>query len=66
MGSWEKMTKAFETQKEVEGIITNKVKGGFIVNIDSCLCFLPGSQVDTKPIKKYGLINEHSSKIFMC
>ena len=29
MGSWEKMTKAFENQKEVEGIITNKVKGGF-------------------------------------
>ena len=51
VGSWKKMEKAFETQKEVEGIITNKVKGGFIVNIDSCLCFLPGSQVDTKPIK---------------
>ena len=51
MGSWEKMTKAFENQKEVEGIITNKVKGGFIVNVESCLCFLPGSQVDTKPIK---------------
>ena len=58
MGSWEKMTKAFESQKEVEGIITNKVKGGFIVNVESCLCFLPGSQVDTKPIKNmYTLIN---------
>ena len=51
MGSLKRMQKAFETQEEVEGIITNKVKGGFIVNIDSCLCFLPGSQVDTRPIK---------------
>ncbi len=65
MGSWEKMTKAFENQKEVEGIITNKVKGGFIVNIDSCLCFLPGSQVDTKPIKNMDSLMNTSQK-FLC
>ena len=65
MGSWEKMTKAFESQKEVEGIITNKVKGGFIVNIDSCLCFLPGSQVDTKPIKNMDSLMNTSQK-FLC
>ena len=33
------MEKAFETQKEVEGVITSKVKGGFIVNIDSTFVF---------------------------
>ena len=65
MGSWEKMTKAFENQKEVEGIITNKVKGGFIVNVDSCLCFLPGSQVDTKPIKNMDSLMNTSQK-FLC
>ncbi len=65
MGSWEKMTKAFENQKEVEGIITNKVKGGFIVNIDSCLCFLPGSQVDTKPIKNMDSLMNTTQK-FLC
>ena len=65
MGSWEKMTKAFENQKVVEGIITNKVKGGFIVNIDSCLCFLPGSQVDTKPIKNMDSLMNTSQK-FLC
>ncbi len=65
MGSWEKMTKAFENQKEVEGIITNKVKGGFIVNIDSCLCFLPGSQVDTKPIKNMDSLMNTPQK-FLC
>ena len=65
MGSWEKMTKAFESQKEVEGMITNKVKGGFIVNIDSCLCFLPGSQVDTKPVKNMDQLMNVPQK-FLC
>ena len=51
MSSWKKMEKAFQSQEEVEGLITNKVKGGMVVNIDSCLCFLPGSQIDTKPLK---------------
>ena len=45
------MSKAFDKQEEVEGIITNRCKGGFVVNINSCLCFLPGSQVDIKPLK---------------
>jgi len=65
VGSWKKMEKAFEDQKEVEGIITNKVKGGFIVNIDSCLCFLPGSQVDTKPIKNMDNLMNVPQK-FLC
>ena len=51
MNSWKKMEKAFNDQEEVEGIITNRVKGGMVVNIDSCLCFLPGSQIDTKPLR---------------
>ncbi len=51
MSSWKRMEKAFKSQEEVEGIITNKVKGGMVVNVDSCLCFLPGSQIDTKPLK---------------
>ena len=65
VGSWKKMEKAFETQKEVEGIITNKVKGGFIVNIESCLCFLPGSQVDTKPVKNMDHLMNVPQK-FLC
>ncbi len=65
MGSLKKMQHAFETQKEVEGVITNKVKGGFIVNIDSCLCFLPGSQVDTRPIKNMDPLMNVPQK-FLC
>ncbi len=57
MNSWKKMEKAFNDQKEVEGIITSRCKGGMIVNIDSCLCFLPGSQLDTKPLKNSEIDN---------
>ncbi len=53
MSSWKKMEKAFETQEEVEGMITNKIKGGMVVNIESCLCFLPGSQISTTPLKNF-------------
>ena len=49
--SWKKMEKAFENKEEVVGIIISKCKGGFIVNVDSCLCFLPGSQIDLRPLK---------------
>ena len=51
--SWKKMEKAFENKEEVKGIIISKCKGGFAVNVDSCLCFLPGSQVDLRPLKNF-------------
>ena len=53
MSSWKRMERAFNDQEEVEGIITNRCKGGMIVNVNSCLCFLPGSQIDTKPLKNF-------------
>jgi len=51
--SWKKMEKAFENNEEVTGVIISRCKGGFIVNVDSCLCFLPGSQVDLRPLKSF-------------
>ena len=51
--SWKKMEKAFENKEEVKGIIISKCKGGFAVNVDSCLCFLPGSQIDLRPLKNF-------------
>lgn len=51
--SWKRMEKAFESKEEVTGIIISRVKGGFCVDVDSCLCFLPGSQVDLKPLKNF-------------
>ena len=50
--SWKKMEKAFENKEKVKGIIISKCKGGFVVNVDSCLCFLPASQLDLRPLKK--------------
>ena len=49
--SWKKMEKAFENKEKVQGTIISKCKGGFIVEVESCLCFLPGSQVDLRPLK---------------
>ena len=49
--SWNKMEKAYENKDEVKGIIISKCKGGFVVDVESCLCFLPGSQVDLRPMK---------------
>ncbi len=49
--SWKKMEKAFEKKEEVQGIIISKVKGGFCVSVDSCLCFCPSSQLDVRPVR---------------
>ena len=51
--SWKKMEKAFENKEDSKGIIISRCKGGFIVDVDSCLCFLPGSQIDLKPLKNF-------------
>ena len=51
--SWKKMEKAFENKEKIEGVIISRCKGGFIVDVDSCLCFLPGSQIDLKPLKNF-------------
>ncbi len=51
--SWKKMEKAFENKEKVKGVIISRCKGGFIVDVESCLCFLPGSQIDLKPLKNF-------------
>ena len=52
MRAWKKMEKVFETQEELTGYITGRVKGGFICTVDSLPTFMPASQIDVKPIKK--------------
>ena len=49
--SWVKLEKAFEKQEKVEGIIFNQVKGGFTVDLDGAVAFLPRSQVDIRPVR---------------
>jgi small subunit ribosomal protein S1 len=50
--AWKKMESVFESQEEVTGYITGKVKGGFIANVDGLPCFMPSSQIDVKPLKR--------------
>ncbi len=52
MKAWKKMEKVFETQEELTGYITGKVKGGFIATVEGLPCFMPSSQIDVRPIKK--------------
>jgi small subunit ribosomal protein S1 len=51
--SWKKMLSAFDQKTEVEGVIVGKVRGGFCVDTEGSLCFLPQSQVDIKPRRNF-------------
>jgi len=52
MKAWKRMEKTFEKQEEVTCYITNKIKGGFIANVEGLQCFMPSSQIDLRPLKK--------------
>jgi small subunit ribosomal protein S1 len=52
MNAWNKMKKVFETQEELVGYITGRVKGGFICSVDGLPTFMPASQIDIRPLKK--------------
>ncbi len=52
MQAWRKLEKVFETQEEMTGYITGKVKGGYIANVEGLPCFMPSSQIDVKPLKR--------------
>ena len=54
--SWVNLEKAHEAQKRVNGVIFGKVKGGFTVDLEGATAFLPGSQVDIRPIKDLGAL----------
>ncbi|HET9618223.1 MAG TPA: 30S ribosomal protein S1 [Pseudolabrys sp.] len=49
--SWGKLEKAFNDNQKVSGTIFNQVKGGFTVDLDGAVAFLPRSQVDIRPIR---------------
>ena len=52
MRAWKKMEKVFETQEEMTGYITGKVKGGFVTTVEGLPCFMPSSQIDIRPLKR--------------
>ena len=52
MKAWKKMEKVFESQEEMTGYITGKVKGGYVASVEGLQCFMPSSQIDVRPLKK--------------
>ena len=52
--SWDKLESEFGEGKRVEGRIFGRVKGGFTVDLDGAVAFLPGSQVDIRPVRDVG------------
>ncbi len=52
--SWTRLERLHEKGEKVTGVIFNKVKGGFTVDLDGAVAFLPGSQVDIRPVRDVG------------
>jgi small subunit ribosomal protein S1 len=52
--SWVRLEQLFEKGEKVDGVIFNRVKGGFTVDLDGAVAFLPGSQVDIRPVRDVG------------
>ena len=53
---WEKLEQALKNEENVVGQIIDRVKGGFTVNVEGVRAFLPGSQVDLRPIKDLDMV----------
>ncbi|MEM9426525.1 MAG: 30S ribosomal protein S1 [Pseudomonadota bacterium] len=52
--AWDKLEKAYADDARVEGAIFGRVKGGFTVDLGGAVAFLPGSQVDVRPVRDAG------------
>ncbi|HWZ83268.1 MAG TPA: 30S ribosomal protein S1 [Terriglobales bacterium] len=49
--AWDDIEKAFNEKKPIKGIVIDRIKGGLTVDIDGAQAFLPGSQVDLRPVR---------------
>ncbi|MFV0245613.1 MAG: 30S ribosomal protein S1 [Qingshengfaniella sp.] len=52
--AWDRLEKAYADENRVEGAIFGRVKGGFTVDLGGAVAFLPGSQVDVRPVRDAG------------
>ncbi len=52
--AWDRLEKAYANDERVEGAIFGRVKGGFTVDLGGAVAFLPGSQVDVRPVRDAG------------
>ena len=53
--SWERINQAYDQQEIIKGYVKSRTKGGLIVDIFGIEAFLPGSQIDVKPIRDYDI-----------
>ena len=53
MRTWERVTKSYDTGEIVQGKITRRIKGGLVVDLMGLDAFLPGSQIDVKPVRDF-------------
>ncbi len=53
MRVWEKVTKSFETGEVIKGKIMRRIKGGLVVDVLGIDAFLPGSQIDVRPVRDF-------------
>ena len=53
LNAWDKINEAFETGEIIKGFVKCRTKGGMIVDVFGIEAFLPGSQIDVKPIRDY-------------
>merc|ERR1712054_46937 len=51
--AWDRVNEALETQEIIKGYVKCRTKGGLIVDVFGIEAFLPGSQIDVKPIRDY-------------
>ncbi len=49
--AWTQLEKSFQANERVNGVIFGRVKGGFTVDLSGAVAFLPGSQVDIRPVR---------------
>jgi small subunit ribosomal protein S1 len=52
--AWDRLEEQFKEEARVDGVIFNRVKGGFTVDLGGAVAFLPGSQVDIRPVRDAG------------
>ncbi|MBX3101389.1 MAG: 30S ribosomal protein S1 [Bacteroidetes bacterium] len=53
MRAWDRINNALDNDEILEGIVKRRTKGGFVVDLEGVEAFLPGSQIDVKPIRDY-------------
>ncbi len=63
VGAWEKIQESFEKDLVIDGMVKRRTKGGLIVDIFGVEAFLPGSQIDVKPIRDFDVFVDKKMEV---